>query len=193
MDDACERPTGALYRLDPDLRLSRMDGGYAVTNGPAISPDGTVLYRNDSTARTILAFDCDPSTGRIANRRVFARLADCFPVGMTVDAAGGLWCAVWGGARVLRPWPDGSLDRTLELPVRQVTSCGFGGDDLRTLYVTTAAIGPSPDELRDRRWPAGCSRGAPRSRACRRRSSRAQAARRPAAPDPPSFRVGTIG
>jgi sugar lactone lactonase YvrE len=155
MDDACERPTGALYRLDPDLRLSRMDGGYAVTNGPAFSPDGTVLYHNDSMARTILAFDCDPSTGEIANRRVFARLADGFPDGMTVDAEGGLWCAVWGGARVLRLLPDGSIDRVLELPVRQVTSCAFGGDDLRTLYVTTAAIRLSPDELRDQPLAGG--------------------------------------
>ena len=59
---------------------------------------------------------------------------------MTVDSAGGLWVAHWGGRRVSRFLPDGSRDRVLELPVAQVTSCAFGGPDLSTLFITTASI-----------------------------------------------------
>lgn len=146
MDDACKEPTGSLYRLDPDLSLTRMDTGYVVTNGPAFSPDGATMYHNDSIAGTILAFDCDPESGRIESRRVFAHTPDGSPDGMTVDAEGCVWCAIWGGWKVVRLTPDGAVDRAIELPAAQVTSCAFGGDDLRTLYVTTASTGLSPAE-----------------------------------------------
>jgi sugar lactone lactonase YvrE len=135
-------PTGALYRLDPDLRWSRMDGGYLVPNGPAFGPDGRTMYHADSTARTIYAFDL-AADGSISNRRIFRRFSkeDGVPDGMTVDAEGGLWVAHWDGWRLSRLLPDGTIDKTIELPVAKVTSCVFGGPDLETLFVTSASIG----------------------------------------------------
>lgn len=149
MDDACRAPTGALWRLSPDGAVQRMDDGYVITNGPAWSPDGRILYHNDTTRRVVLRFDCDPDAGTIADRSVFVRLEDDegFPDGMTVDAEGCLWLAHWGGARVTRFTPQGRVDRVLRLPVSQVTSCAFGGPLLRTLYVTTARTGLSASAL----------------------------------------------
>lgn len=157
MDAAIERPTGALYRLDPDQSVQRMDEGYVVTNGPAWSPDGKTLYHNDTNARIVYAFDCEPDTGSIAGKRVFLRLAekDGFPDGMTVDREGCVWLAHWGGFRVTRFTPEGQIDRTIKLPAAQVTSCAFGGSDLRTLYVTTALTGLTPTDLADQPLAGG--------------------------------------
>ena len=143
MDDAIEQPTGALYRLDRDLSVHRMDDGYVVTNGPAWSPDGRIMYHNDTTARTVFAFDCDPVTGEIAGKREFLRLPDTdgYPDGLTVDSEGGVWLAHWDGWRVTRFTAAGAVDRVVRVPAAQVTSCTFGGADLRTLYVTTASTG----------------------------------------------------
>ena len=143
MQDAEQEACGALYRLDPDLSVHEMDDGYGITNGPAWSPDGTVFYHNDSTARAVYAFDCDQDAGTIRDKRVFVRLTehDGFPDGQTVDSAGCLWLAHWGGWRVTRFTPAGVVDRVMGFPVGQVTSCAFGGPDLRTLYVTTASTG----------------------------------------------------
>ncbi len=141
MDDAHEQPTGCLYRLDRDLHWERKDEGYVITNGPAWSPDGRVMYHNDSVARHVLAFDCDLETGSLSNRRVFARIPeeDGYPDGLTVDAEGGLWCALFAGGKVVRFTPDGKRDRAIELPVSNVTSCTFGGPSLETLFITTAS------------------------------------------------------
>jgi sugar lactone lactonase YvrE len=143
MDDACERPTGSLYRLAPDLTVERVDTGYVVTNGPAFSPDGRTMAHNDSLARTILAFDRDPADGALSRRRVLRTLApeEGLPDGMTYDAEGFLWCAHWAGARLSRVAPDGTVERTLPIPARDVTSCAFGGEGLDVLYVTTASDG----------------------------------------------------
>lgn len=142
MDDEEREPTGWLYRLDPDLTWRRTDGAYTVTNGPAFSPDGRTVYLADSVGRTVYAFDL-AADGTLANKRPFVRFekADGFPDGMTTDAEGFLWIAHWGGWRVTRFAPDGSVDRAVDLPVAQVTSCVFGGPDFETLYVTSAAIG----------------------------------------------------
>ncbi|MBI5851278.1 MAG: SMP-30/gluconolactonase/LRE family protein [Planctomycetes bacterium] len=151
MDAACRQPTGVLYRLDPDRTVHRMDDGYVITNGPAWSPDGRTLYHNDTMQRTVFAFDCDPSTGSIDNKRVFVRIpdADGYPDGMSVDSDGGLWLAHWGGSRVTRFTPKGRVDRVVRLPASQVTSCTFGGSELRTLYITTARIGLDAATLLD--------------------------------------------
>ena len=142
MDDEESRPTGWLYRLDPDRTWHHMDGSYVVTNGPAFSPDGRTIYHTDSFRRIIYAFDLAPD-GTLANKRVFVRLphADGYPDGMTTDSQGFLWVAHWGGWRVTRFTPKGSVDRIIELPVSQVTSCVFGGRDLDVLYITSAWIG----------------------------------------------------
>ncbi len=142
MDDGQSYSTGSLYRVDGDRRWHRMDSGYRVTNGPAFSPDGGTLYHTDSAARTIFAFDAAPD-GSISNKRTFIAIPPDagHPDGMTVDAEGHLWVAHWDGWRLTRFRPDGSIERTIKLPVARVTSCAFGGPALDMLYVTTATTG----------------------------------------------------
>ena len=142
MDDAEQEATGTLYRLDPDLRWWLMDCGYRVTNGPAFSPDGRVMYHSDSALRTIYAFDLDED-GHAQGRRVFARFRDedGYPDGMTVDSEACLWVAFWDGWCLRRLSPDGEVMQTCPLPVERPTSCAFGGDALDRLFVTSARIG----------------------------------------------------
>ena len=78
--------------------------------------------------------------------RVTARDDDCAPDGLTVDAAGGVWSAKWGGSRVVRYDADGTVSEVIDSPVSQPTSCAFGGPDLDVLYVTSASVGLDPDE-----------------------------------------------
>ncbi len=149
MDMAEEADTGALYRLDSDRRWTRLDDGYRVTNGPAFSLDGQWLYHSDTARRTIYRFALAPD-GSVADRRPFIRFGDDdgYPDGMTVDAAGGLWVAHWGGGRISRFAPDGTLDRSIALPAQQITNMAFAGDDLDRLFVTSAAKG-LPDSEHD--------------------------------------------
>lgn len=148
MDDAEEHRSGALYRLDADWSCERVLDGLAIPNTVAVSPDGGTFYLGDSKDQTIYAWDLDPS-GVLGRQRVFAdtKGTEASPDGSAVDAEGGVWNAQWGGWRVVRYRPDGTTDRVIPLPVEQPTSCAFGGKDLRTLYVTSARVGLSPEAL----------------------------------------------
>lgn len=144
MDDAQTAPTGALYRLDPQGSLSRADDGYIITNGPAISPDGRTLYHTDTPLRRVYAFDLRPD-GVLANKRIFLQLPEgSRPDGMAVDAEGHLWIALFGAGRIERYTAAGRLSGTVQFPCTNITKLAFGGDDLRTAYVTTAWKGLSP-------------------------------------------------
>lgn len=142
---------GSLYRVDPDLRIERMDAGFGVSNGIAWSPDDRWMYFVDSRARTVFryAFDCD--AGRISDRRAFADFAGetGSPDGIAVDAEGFVWVAVWDGWRVVRLAPDGRVDRVVAMPVPRPTSVVFGGPDLSTLYVTSGRIRLSGERLQE--------------------------------------------
>ncbi len=140
MDDREQDATGWLYRIDPDLSVSRWDGPYRVTNGPAITPDGKTLYHVDTFGPCVYAFDKHPD-GRLSNRRLFAELreGEGGADGLTVDDENCVWLAHWGGSRLTRFFPDGTIDGVLEMPVPQVTSCAFGGPDMNLLFITTAA------------------------------------------------------
>ncbi len=157
MDQAIQAPSGVIYRLDPDLSVHEMDAGYVVTNGQAFSPDGQTFYHNDSMAGVIHAFDCDPATGEICNKREFLRLPEDagLPDGMTVDARGDLWLAHWGGWRVSRIDAQGTVQQVISLPVAQVTSCAFGGPDLDILFITSARTGLSVDAMADQPLAGG--------------------------------------
>jgi len=148
MDDSETQSTGALYRFDSAHRWTTVDSHYAVTNGPAFSPAGDVLYHNDSARQLTYAFDLDPD-GNAANRRIFARYGegDGYPDGMTVDREGCLWIAFWDGWCVRRLSPGGELLATFSLPVQRPTSCAFGGDGFNQLFVTSASIGLGEAEL----------------------------------------------
>jgi len=136
---------GTLYRLDPDLQVSSLATGLGISNGIGWSPDERLMYYIDSLDHQVDVFDYDPATGEIDGRRRFAAVGggDVLPDGLTVDADGGVWVAVWGGGVVLRHDPDGRVRESLEVPASHVTSCAFGGPDLDRLYISTAA-GPGP-------------------------------------------------
>ena len=142
MDDGEEQATGALYRLDPDLRWSAHDHGYQVTNGPAFSPDGRFLYHTDSGLRTIFRFEI-ADDGSLRDKTRLARFsqADGHPDGMTVDSEGCLWVAFWDGWCVRRLSPEGAAIALLPLPVQRPTSCCFGGSALDQLFITSASLG----------------------------------------------------
>jgi sugar lactone lactonase YvrE len=130
----------SLYRLDPDLSIHRMDTGFDISNGMGWSPDNQVMYFTDSTPGIIYAYDYDLATGSITNRRKFVDRSgqNGVPDGLTVDADGFIWSAVWGGSCIERYDPEGKLERRIHLPVQCPTSMAFGGQDLDELYITSA-------------------------------------------------------
>ncbi|HEY4203172.1 MAG TPA: SMP-30/gluconolactonase/LRE family protein [Devosiaceae bacterium] len=140
---------GSLYRFDPDGRVHRMDGGFHVSNGIDFSPDNQRLYFTDTGKRRIYVYDFDLESGAIDNRRVFHELPEGVgtPNGLTVDSQGFVWSAQWDGWCVTRYDPDGQVERVINLPVPRPTSCIFGGPGLDTLYVTSARIRLSAQQL----------------------------------------------
>lgn len=136
-------PDGGLFRLDPDRSLTRLDSGIHFSNSPCWSPDGATFYFSDSWLNTTYAYDYDVETGSVANRRRFIDTSEVggLPDGTTVDAEGRLWMAIYRGGKVAAYRPDGTLERTIDLPVKLVSSVAFGGADLDRLFVTTIAHG----------------------------------------------------
>jgi sugar lactone lactonase YvrE len=131
---------GALYRLDERGRAELMLDGLTIPNGLAWSPDGTTMYLVDSGPRVVHAFAFDHDDGTISGGRVLLTVAQELgaPDGMTVDAGGDLWVAIYGGGCVHRYSPDGELRHVISVPAEQTTSCGFAGPGLHRLYITTA-------------------------------------------------------
>lgn len=129
--------TGMLHRVDPDGANEIFRSDIGVSNGLAFSPDGSTMYFADSPRRTVWAYDY--IAGVPVNERVFVELGelDGFPDGATVDAEGCYWMAGIHAGVLYRFTPDGQLDQTVTLPVREPTMCAFGGPDLRTLFVTS--------------------------------------------------------
>jgi D-xylonolactonase len=138
MDDGEMVRTGALYRFAGG-RLERVDDGYGVTNGPAMSPDGRTLYHHDTLEKVIYAFD--HADGRVSGKRRFAVTEEGYPDGPSVDSAGVLHVGLFNGWGVGRWAPDGTPLAPLPLPVPAVTKAAFCGPDLRTLYCTSAWLG----------------------------------------------------
>jgi sugar lactone lactonase YvrE len=141
-DNGGERP-GAVFRTEPNGRTERMLTGIHIPNTIAASRDGTLLYLADSKRQTIFAYRLDELSQvyEFAHTRGEAGTPD----GSAVDAEGFLWNAQWGAWRVVRYAPDGRIDRIVDMPVEQPSSCAFGGPDLSTLYVTSAWDGLSTE------------------------------------------------
>jgi sugar lactone lactonase YvrE len=133
-------PNGGLYRLNTDGTVETLLTGVAVSNGLDWSPAGDILYYVDSPTRRIDMLAYDPETGDLGTRRTFAEMGDIpgNPDGLTVDAEGGVWVVMHRGGRVCRFTPQGHLDEVIHLPVGYPTSCAFGGESYRTLYITSA-------------------------------------------------------
>lgn len=158
MDDNEREPTGALYQLT-DHECVRRDDGYVITNGPAASPDGRILYHTDTLERVIYAFERAPD-GALSGKRVFARITrqGAYPDGPIVDSQGCLWTGLYGGKGLNRYAADGRLLETWVLPCSNVTKAAFGGDDLRTLYITSAWKGLKEGERKQQPLAGGLFR-----------------------------------
>ena len=158
MDDNEQEPSGALYQLT-DGGCVRRDPGYIVSNGPAESPDGRVLYHTDTLAGIIYSFDRTRS-GMLSNKRVFARLpaGEGYPDGPSVDAEGCVWTGVFGGWGLRRYSPAGELLQTLRLPCSAVTKAAFGDEDLKTLYITTAHVALDAEQRKEQPLAGGLFR-----------------------------------
>jgi sugar lactone lactonase YvrE len=146
-----QRPGGGtLYRLDGDGRSCVILDDLTISNGLAWSPDGATMYLVDTGPGVVHAFAFDVERGAITDARVLIEVPDSVgaPDGMTVDAAGDLWVAIYGGGRIHRYSPDGRLRQTLSVPAAQSTSCAFAGPGLHRLYVTTATEDWSDEQRR---------------------------------------------
>ena len=145
---AYDQRTGAasLYRLDADGTVTHVLTGVTISNGLEWSPDGSLAYYNDTATHRIDVFDYDMSAG-LSGRRPFVQLPDNGnPDGLTVDAAGGIWVALYGRGTVHRYGPDGALSEVIELPTPQVTACTLGGANLDQLFITTSRENLPPGE-----------------------------------------------
>jgi sugar lactone lactonase YvrE len=141
--------TGSLYRIDSDGTVTTHATNIGISNGLGWSPDDSVMYYSDTSAKTIWVYDYDIETGTPSNKRVFVKIPEGqgSPDGLTVDDNGNVWLALWGGSCVNCYSPEAQLLQRIELPVPQPSSCAFGGEDLQTLYITTARLDLSDEEL----------------------------------------------
>jgi sugar lactone lactonase YvrE len=141
---------GALHRLDQRGQTELVLGDLTISNGLGWSPDSATMYLVDSGPRVVHAFAFDPDRGTISQGRVLITVAEDVgaPDGMTVDAAGDLWVAIYGGGRVHRYSPEGVLRQVMRVPAEQTTCCAFAGPGLHWLYVTTGTEGWSDDDRR---------------------------------------------
>jgi sugar lactone lactonase YvrE len=139
---------GALYRLEPDRTVTQVLGAVTISNGLAWTQDGTTAYYVDSPTQRIDAFNYDVASGSLIDRRPVVRIdeRDGTPDGLTLDADGFIWVALWGGSAVRRYSPGGRLDGVVELPISQVTSCAFGGPSLDELYISTSRHGINDED-----------------------------------------------
>lgn len=150
MDRSTPEGRGSLYRYDPDGTLHRMIGDIEVPNGLGFSPNGTTLHFCDSPTRRLTTHALDPATGALGPSRLFGESdRPGVPDGAVTDADGCLWVAQFDGARVTRYTPDGRVDQVIPLPVPRPTACCFGGDNLDTLFVTSARINLTAEVLRE--------------------------------------------
>lgn len=155
MDDAEAAATGAFYRWTGGDPVRVLDG-ICITNGPATSPDGRILYHTDTVSQTIHAADIR-ADGSLSNRRLFVRIEEGagYPDGMAVDAEGCVWTGLFCGWSIRRYAPDGRLLGSVPFPVANITKLAFGGPDLRTVYATTAAKGLSAQERAEQKRAGG--------------------------------------
>lgn len=145
-----EEGAGSLYRLDPDRTVEKIVSDVTISNGLAWNGAEDRLYYIDTPTQEIWAFDYDKASGQVSNKRVAVTVPEWAgsPDGMTIDSEDNLWVAHWGGSAVHCWDPNsGRHLKTVALPAAQITCCTFGGANLDTLYISSAAIGLSKNEL----------------------------------------------
>lgn len=148
MDDAESATSGEIYRLAADGRCVAAGHVVAITNGPAVSPDGKTLYHVDTLGGVVYACEIAPD-GTLANRREFVRIPndEGYPDGPTVDSEGCVWISLYAGWGVRRYSPEGELLEEVKFPVSAITKIAFGGPDLKTVFATTANKHVAPEDL----------------------------------------------
>lgn len=141
--------SGGLYRVDPDGTVTSLWKGTGCANGMSFSPDFGHFYWTCSTTRAIYIANYQRATGALTDRRLFyaAPVEEGTPDGLTIDEAGQLWSARWGGSSLIHLGSDARVLEKITFPVSRVSSAAFGGPDLRTLYVTTAGGASDADTL----------------------------------------------
>jgi D-xylono/L-arabinono-1,4-lactonase len=151
---------GRLVRIDLDGSITEICDGVTIPNGMGFTPDCRHLYFTDSSTRQIYRFDYDRRTGHLSNREVFVSIPENLglPDGMTVDADGFVWTAIWFSGCLRRFAPDGNFEREVRLPVKQISSVVFGGAHLEDAYVTSAAS-EEADALRPASFDINAPRG----------------------------------
>jgi sugar lactone lactonase YvrE len=139
MHKPIEKVSGAFYRLNTDLSWQEVDGPYKIANGPTFSADHARVYHTDTGRNEVYVFDV--IDGELANKTLWLTFPEDWggPDGMTTDAQGGIWIAHWGPGKVTRFNPDATVDFSIDLPAKQITSLCFAGDNLDRVFVTSAA------------------------------------------------------
>lgn len=161
MESGTTRRTGpgpaACYRLDPDGQVHQIFDGVTVGNGLAWSSDDSRMYYIDTVTRGVDVFDYDLDAGQVRNRRRFLELSlsDGLPDGMTIDADDCIWVALVRSGQVHRYTPTGQLDTVVHLPISHATSAAFGGSNLDELYITSATLHLTPQQLREQPHAGG--------------------------------------
>ncbi len=144
--------SGNLYRFDINHHATLVQNHVKLSNGMGWSPDNKIMYFTETGRHTIFAYDFEPETGNISNRKIFASIEpypDGGPDGLTVDREGYVWSAYYGKGMIVRYTPQGTIERMIEVPVPKVTSCTFGGTDLKTLFITTAQEHMTEKQIED--------------------------------------------
>jgi sugar lactone lactonase YvrE len=149
MDNNEESITGSLYCLSQNS-IEKKEKDLFISNGLGWNNDSSKFYLTDSPKRLIYVYDYDLKTSKISSKQIFAKISkeDGYPDGLCLDEEDHIWSAHWAGSKITRYKPDGNIDRIINLPVPNVTSCCFGGEDFKTLFITSAQKGLSEEELK---------------------------------------------
>ena len=142
------KPSGHLYRLEPNGSATPIISSLSIPNGLSWSPDRKFMYLSDSERHIVSRARFDENIGLPGVFSTYAEFSDVFPDGAAVDNKGGYWCALWGGSKVVRLDANGHVIMEIEVPAKQVSCCAFGGDNLDLLFITSARHGLSKDELK---------------------------------------------
>ncbi len=143
-----DEKTGSLYCLDTNLECRHIESHFGIPNTVAFSPDHQKFYLGDSLSNLLFVYDFDVEQGIISNKKEFAKNLDQGHLdGSAMDEEGCLWNTHWGSSKIVRYSPSGEILEEVVMPVPAPSSCAFGGDDMKTLYVTTARETLTQQEL----------------------------------------------
>jgi sugar lactone lactonase YvrE len=150
MDNGEKQKSGAFYCFAGGKLMRTFIGQIAITNGPAVSPDGRILYFVDTLKGTIEQAEI-LGNGKLGDRQPFVRIdpKEGHPDGPTIDSEGCVWISLYAGWEARRYSPAGELLQQVRFPVANITKIAFGGADLRTAFATTARQLLSPEQIAD--------------------------------------------